>query len=365
MSQGVVADNWSLQDISTLFANGLSSEEAGEIVFKNGVHAYQPALHAVIQTEALFDFITDLILRDEILVDEKFSSAWLNQSGPIHKAKDLGIVRAYAFLAKPDLLDGPRTRIVERLCTTESLLLAQKANEGAWNASKQTPDSLLSQTLWGGAGMCARSFVYEKSYTPHPLRKRLFVNSGFMLPADDALNQLKAFLNDKRIAVSKKLFGQDQLYSAHVNIPSIPIRVIQDSSSADELISTALQMRDDFLPLREWLKTFQNAMGADDAAGMLKHRKELDSVSEYVDRRIGKGSKASPITMSAGIGIFKLSVQGRPLEYVRNQFGIRATLNKLIFGGSGKAEIKKFVGFFDEQRSAVGMEVERAFTVQP
>lgn len=364
MSQGVIADNWSLQDINALFEGGLSSEDAGEIVFKNGKHAYRSVLHAVIQTEALFDFITDLILRDEILVDEKFAAAWETQSGPIHQAKDLGIVRAYAFLAKPELLDGPRARITERLCSTESLLLAQKANEDAWNTHRQTPDSLLSQTLWGGAGMCARSFAYEKGYTPHPLRKRLFINSGFMLSADDAVNQLKGFLKDKRLAVSKKLFGHDELYSAHVNIPSLPIRVIQDSSSAGELISTALQMRDDFLPLREWLKTFQNAMSADDTAVMLKHRKELDSVSEYVDRRIGKGSNVSPITMSAGIGIFKIAIQGHLLEDIRNQFGVRATLNRLIFGSPGKSEIRKFVRMFDEKGSGVGLEVERAFTAQ-
>lgn len=362
MSQGIITDNWSLQDINSLFTTGLSPENSREIVFKNGKHDYKPVLHGVIQTEALFDFITDLILRDEILVDEEFSSAWLNQNGPIHKAKDLDIVRTYAFLAKPELLDGPRARIVERLCSTESLLLAQKANEEVWNTSGATLDDLLSATLWGGAGMCARSFVYEKGYTPHPLRKRLFVNSGFMLPADDALNQIKDFLNDKRLAVSQKLFGQDELYSAYVNIPALPIRVIQDSNSADELIFTALQMRDDFLQLREWLKTFQNAMSKNDTASMLKHRKELDSVGDYVDRKIGKGSKASPITMSAGIGIFKISYQGHPLEDLRNQFGVRATLNKLIFGGTGKPEIRKFVRMFDEGNSDIGFEVERAFT---
>src|SRR5690606_23083337 len=133
----------------------------------------------------------------------------------------------------------------------------------------------------------------------------------------------------------------------------------------DELIATALQMRDDFLPLREWLKTFQNAMSTGDKASMLKHRKALDSVSEYVDRKIGTGSKASPITMSAGIGIFKISYQGHPIENLRNQFGVRATLNQLIFGSTGKSEIRKFLQMFDEKASAVGLEVERAFASGP
>lgn len=66
MAQGVVADNWSLQDITTLFTEGLERDRANEIVLNDGQHSYSPVSSAIIQTEALFDFITDLILRDEI-----------------------------------------------------------------------------------------------------------------------------------------------------------------------------------------------------------------------------------------------------------------------------------------------------------
>jgi hypothetical protein len=137
----------------------------------------------------------------------------------------------------------------------------------------------------GGAGMCARSFVYEKSYAPHPLRKKMFINSGFMLPAADALHQLTTFLDDQKVKVTKKINGNDSLFSAYINLPALPIRIIQEANSADKLITIALQMGSDFHSLRDWLKMFQNAMSADDTKSLLDYRKQLESVSQYIDKK--------------------------------------------------------------------------------
>lgn len=362
MAQGVVADNWSLQDISTLFNEGFEQDQAGELVLSNESHSYIPVSSAVIQTEALFDFVTDLVLRDEILVEETFTSAWEKINSPILKAKNLGVISAYPFSADSEQIADARERIVEHICTTPSLRSAHQKNVDGWNTSRTTPDRLLSATLWGGAGMCARSYVHEKGYTPHPLRKRLFVNTGFMLPASDATHQLTTFLSDKRVKVTKKIYGNDSLFSAYVNIPAVPLRVIQEAASAEQIITVALEMRDDFQLLRDWLKMFQNAMGADDAKRLLEFRKQLDSVSDYIDKKIGFGAKSNPVTMEAGVGIFKFVTQFNPIETIQNQFGVRATLNKLIFGGTGQAAIRKYIRMFDEQGSSVGYEIESAFT---
>ena len=362
MAQGVVADNWSLQDISTLFNEGLEHDHAGELVLSNDHHSYVPVSSAVIQTEALFDFITDLILRDEILVEEQFTSSWEKINSPILLAKNLGVINPYPFSADSEQIADARESIVAHICTTPSLRVAHQKNVDGWSTSRTTPDRLLSATLWGGAGMCARSYIHEKGYTPHPLRKRLFVNTGFMLPASDATHQLTTFLADKRVKVTKKIYGNDSLFSAYVNIPAIPLRVIQEADSAEHIVAVALQMRDDFQLLRDWLKLFQNAMGTEDTKSLLEFRKQLDSVSDYIDKKIGFGAKSNPVTMEAGVGIFKFVTQFNPIETIQNQFGVRATLNKLIFGGTGQAAIRKYIRMFDEQGSSVGYEIESAFT---
>lgn len=364
MAQGVVADNWSLQDISTLLNNGLEHDEAGEIVLENGVHSYKGISSAIIQTEALFDFLTDLLLRDEILVEEKFTYTWEPKKSPLLEAKQVGVIKAYDFLSDAEKIAGPRDRIVEHLCSTESLKNAHQKNVDGWNKEGSTPDPLLSATLWGGAGMCARSYVYEKSYTPHPLRRRLFLNSGFMLSSADALHQLVTFIADNKVKVTKKIFGNESLYSSYVNIPAIPLRIIQESSSADQFISTALQMREDFKSLREWLKMFQEAISEDNTHDLLAFRKQLDSVNEYVNKSLGLGSSSQPVTMEAGFGFFKLAIRANPVEAIKNKFGIRATINNLIFGSNGKSEIAKYAQMFDERGTSIGYALEHHFTAQ-
>ncbi len=362
MAQGIIADNWSLQEIATLMTEGLENDLAGEILIKDNIHSYQGIPSAIVQTEALFDFLTDLLLRDEILVENQYSNAWDDSSSPLLIAKDLGIIRPYDFLVDIKKIVGPREVIVEKLCATDSLKLAHQENVEGWNLYKETPDRLLSQTLWGGAGMCARSFVYEKSYTPHPLRKRFFLNSGFMLRGDDALHQVATFINDQKVKVSKRIYGNQSLYSSYINLPAIPIRIIQDSQSPEELIKVALQMRDDFMDLRAWLKAFQNAMAADDTNEQIKFRKQLDSIEAYVNQKIGIGARNSPVTMEAGMGIFKIASNHNPIESIKNQFGVRATINKLIFGSSGKSEIRKYVKMFGEAGTGLGLEIEKHFS---
>ena len=362
MVQSRIADNWSLQEILNLFTNGLERDDSQEIILSKGKHSSAPIKNALVQTEALFDFLTDLVLCDEILVDEQFTSAWDVPDSPIQEAKEKNILSAYSFLKDPEKIAEPRERIINHICSTPSLVEAHEKNVNAWNTSRSTPDRILSTTLWGGAGMCARSFVYEKSYTPHPLRKRLFINSGFMQPQKDAINRVVTFISDHKIKVTKKAYGEDSLSSVYINIPSLPIRVIQESHSADQLISTALQMRKEFKSLRGWLTKLQDAMSSGDTASLLEYSKQLDSVSEYIDRNIGYGSTNNPVSMEAGFGIFKMAINGNPIETVKNQFGIRATLNKLILGPSGNAELRKYLNMFGEKGSGLSYEIEQSFT---
>ncbi|MGI2897191.1 hypothetical protein [Vibrio alginolyticus] len=41
MAQGIISDNWSLQDISSLFVDGMENASADEITIANGKHSYE------------------------------------------------------------------------------------------------------------------------------------------------------------------------------------------------------------------------------------------------------------------------------------------------------------------------------------
>ncbi|ELA9392410.1 hypothetical protein QTV37_004980, partial [Vibrio parahaemolyticus] len=78
MSQSVISDNWSLQYIGGLLTGGIDESESHYIAIdkENDRYSYEDSLSAIINTEALFDLLTDIILRDQILVEENFISAW-------------------------------------------------------------------------------------------------------------------------------------------------------------------------------------------------------------------------------------------------------------------------------------------------
>jgi hypothetical protein len=71
-------------------------------------------------------------------------------------------------------------------------------------------------------------------------------------------------------------------------------------------------------------------------------------------------NSSSPLTMEAGIGIFKIAMQDYA-DNIKNQFGIRSTLNNLSFGDSARQSIKKYLAMFDERDSEIVEEIEGAF----
>ena len=362
MSSDVIVDNWALQDISSLLHFGMDDGETHLIEpdVEKGSHEYKEISAAIIQTEALFDFLTDIILRDQLLVEEQHVDAWKRDGGPLEEVDRAGLIRPYSF-REHFKLEGPRTELVNRLCVTESLLAEHEENTEGWRLYRQSPNQYLSQTLWGGAGMLARSFVTERAYTPHPVRKRLFQKAGVVLRSEDALVRLSSQVKEKRASVYKAINGGDEFYSLFVNMAPLPIQVIQESSSYTDLIKTALQLRDEYQELRNWLGCYQAAINNDEFSEIDKYQGILQSISKYVDSKIGVANANAP-TFTAGIGVLKMAIKGDPVNAIRNQFGVRSMVNKLILSKSGSADLKKYLGFFDQNKSAVGLKVIEHFS---
>lgn len=363
MSQSVISDNWSLQNISELLLNGIDPD-IGHVVtpdIETDSHGYDEIPLAVIAIEALFDLITDVILRDQILVDEKFAGAWLKYGGPLNVLAEESVVRTFPFLGDPEQLIGPRDEFVARLCVTNSLRREHQENILGWEAERKTPHPYLSQVIWGGAGMLARAFVYEKGYTPHPVRRRLFQEAGLALSDTDAVLRACNVINEKRASIRAQQSSRHELYSLHVNLDPLPIKVIRESSCLEDMPTVALQMREEYTELRGWLGQYQQSIHTGDYKDIQKHQKTLLSISQYVDSVMGKVGPETA-TFTAGIDILKVAIKGSPLNALQNQFGVRAMINKLILGASGDAELKKFLKFFGHNNTSVGMRVLKHFS---
>lgn len=363
MSQSIISDNWSLQNISEMFKVGLDNDNTHYIHIdsENNEFSYKEIPSAIVTIEAFFDFITDIILRDQILVESDFVHAWKRFDSPVNIVAESGVIREYPFSVDYKRLEEPRNEFVKKLCITDDLINAHEENRLGWLKNKQSPHSYLSQTLWGGAGMLARSFVYEKSYTPHPVRKRLFINAGLALQNDNAANAINNFINEKRAKVSSMQNNGDELFSLTINMLPLPIKVIQESNSTNDLITVALQLRDEYQELRDWLGCYQQAMSDGSYTDINKFQKILHSISLYVDSLMGHVDSNSP-TFTAGIGVLKVAIKGHPLNTLQNQFGVRSMINNLIVSRSGNSDLKKFLNFFGHKNSVVGLNVLEHFS---
>jgi len=365
MSGSVIADNWSLQTVAELLDSGLDESAVDAILFDKASesHSYAPLPNAAVSFEALFDLIADLVLRDQLLVDEAFTNTWKSIAGVLDQLSNLDLIRPVNFLNEPERLNGPRSEFVDRLCVTQSIRAAHQKNTDAWDQTGIAADPLLSTTLWGGAGMLARAFVNEKGYTPHPLRRRLFQQANVVLRAEDTAMRLTSLIREKRASFSKSMHGNDALYSLRLSLPPIPIRVIREAQDASQLLPIALQLRDEFQELRGWLGEYQAAITNAGQSERAPFDKILRSISTYIDSRIGLADPNAP-TFTIGVGVLKVAFKARPIEFIKNQFGVRANVNRLVLSDSGSDELNRLLGFFDHRHSSLAVKVIEHFRLK-
>ena len=365
MSQVSIADNWSLQDISQLLVEGIDEKEEGQFIVINKdakTHDYKNLPRASIAFEALFDLMTDFVLRDEIWVDEDYIGAWSKSDGPLREAIDKAIVKPFRFLGQPQELNSARAEFVNRMCITESLKKEHELNVLGWELNKTTPYRYLSQSLWGGAGMLARAFVYKAGYTPHPVRRRLFQESGIALRDNDSVVRFNRTIKEKRASIHAVKSGTDDLLSLQVLLPPLPVKIIRESSSPKDLIKVALQLRSEYAELRGWLAEYQQSLGGDNFADVQKHQVILRSISQYVDSLVGIADSNAP-SFTIGIDVLKIAFKGDPINTMKNQFGVRSMINKLVTTRSGDSELEKLLGFFGHRSSNIGLKVLDHFAV--
>lgn len=359
MSQSVLADNWSLQDVEKLLTEGLPTDEAATLVLTGDRHGTASIPAAITAIEGLFDLLTDIVLRDQILVDKNFTYAW-DENGTYSDLLQGQIVKPYGFLDYRDHFSDTRAVILDRLLITDSLREAQAKNEESYALTRRSHDPWLGQVVWGGAGMIARASAFNIPYTPHPVRRRFFELAGMALSASSATAHLTSFIEEQRSTIRNATRGQDRLHSLQISVDPIPVMVIAESSSLSDLMPTALQLRSNFAALRNWLGAYQMEFEKDDFPSVKAQHRLLKSVGQYVAAEVGT-SWADRASLSTGLSAVDLSVEIKPLNLVLNKFGVRSTINRLIFQPNGREQLVKLLKLFDHESSRTGVAVSRHF----
>lgn len=359
MSQSVLADNWTLQDVALLLTEGLPVDEAETLILIGEGHGTAPVPAAITAVEGLFDLLTDIVLRDQILVDKDFTYAW-DENGIYTELLQCQVLKPYGFLDYRDRFTDTRAVILDRLLITTSLREAQAKNEEAYALTRRSHDPWLGQVVWGGAGMIARASAFNIPYAPHPVRRRFFELAGLALPATSATGHLTSFIEEQRATVRNSMRGKDRLHSLLISMDPIPLMVIAESRSLSDLIPTAMQLRSRFTGLRGWLGAYQVELDKDDFLAIKAQQRLLKSVGQYVAAEVGS-SWVDRATLKAGLTAVDLSLETKPLNHLLNRFGVRSTINRLIFQPNGREHLTKLLKFFGHNTSKTGYTLTQHF----
>ena len=353
MSQSLLIDNWTLQNAGEILCNGLDAETARDLVFtKTGAnYRYEEIPSGVVRFEALCQLLNNIVFADELYVDGNYAHVW-SQFDPIKKAHAARIVIQKPFEEVANEWIPAREVMAERLCVNAPLRKAHRANERAYAKGGEPKDAFLSQLLWGGAGMLARADYFNLPYAPHPARARLFSQAGSLLGRPTATSRLTEFVAGERAKIYKCIGGGG--VTAEIHLPPVVVQIVESSRDVAELVPTALQLRDEYKKLRGWLAKLQQALAEENTKEILAHHKELQSVARHVDS-YGALTPQGDTTVQFGVSWLRIGFKGgSPLNAVKNKFGMRAELNRLILAPAGFNSVKKFTKMLGEQHTKRG-----------
>ena len=352
-------DNWTLQNAGELICNGLDGDTAHDLVFSSDGAAfhYAEVSQDVIRFEALCQFLSNIVFADNLFVDGEFASTWIKYA-PIKSVQEQGILAPKPFRDVSDQWLLRRETIADELCVNAALLKKHRANKRSYSAKGESSDPFLAQLLWGGAGMLARASYFGLPYVPHPSRERLFRRTRFLSGSSSAETLVKDFITTQRLKLSEQVDGSGFL--ARINLPAVAVIIIENSADLSDLMKTALQVRREYRHLRNWLGKFQVALDQEDTKSILSERKKLESVARHVDSYITL-TPVGDTTLQFGLGWLKVATKaGSPGNALKNMFGVRAELNRLILAPAGRKSLKKFLRMLGEENTSRGLAFQKA-----
>ena len=354
MPNQILLDNWTLQEIAHLSQLGLSSDSTGKLVIdsKADTHHFEKLSHGFVQLQALFSFLQNLILRETIITDDRFVYVWDNSSS-LKQIESDGLIKIHAF--QEEKLVEVRKAIVEQLCATSSIREIQKLNEQEWERNQEVVDGFMSAIIWGGAGMLARGHVYETFYLPHPLRGYAFKQSP--IAKRDALTKTLSMITSNQMKLLYFDYGTSEAIQAKFLLPPLIPTIIEEANDFDDLFKVALQLRDQFKDLREWLKQFQEALDNEETKAISKHIKVLESVQKNIESKYSSNENEN---LNLGFDFLSLSPSisiPLPINRFKNRVGVRSTINDLILAKAGRSSVKKLLKLLGEENSKLGKHV--------
>jgi len=358
MPSELLIDNWTLQCAGTLLHRGMTGGGASELMLSADRKRFKYASRSedLVNARSLFQILDSIVFAEALCVDQDSAVTWADVSDFLPLVKEHVIVTR-PFQSIRDQWLPARERFIEELCVCPSMRKLHQRNVALFKKTQQNVDRFFSQLIWGGAGMLARAHALGIPYLSHPLRDSWFRSVGRLFGPASAQQRLQEFVGEQRVQVLKRTDRTGFL--ARLSLPPIAAIAVQEATSLAQVITIARQLRREYAPLRRWLVEFQKAMDASDTKEVLRNEKILQSVARHIDATCS----AFPVgdtTLQIGTSWLKVTLKsGDPINSLRNQFGVRAVLNRLVLAPAGRDVVRKLTRLCGEQNSKAGVAFER------
>lgn len=354
----LITDNWTLQDVNELLVSGLSPAPVGQIAISKDKqsHTFTDVPHALIQIDCLLTLLTNLVIYDELIVDQGFMATWDQEHPQLSRLTGDSVLRPVLFDSNAEALVAVREEIVDKMAVTPSLRAVADDMRESWKLTGAAADPHMSAMLWGGAGMLARSHILSAPYFGHPFRRTLIRESGFFAARRDSWARTEKVVSAARTQMFRFRHSEIDGALASFNLPPIAVQVIEQANSVDDLLLSAIALRDKYAKLREWLSTYQHALETEDEMKLASNDKLLQSIAKGVEASYG-ADEANSTNISLSVGFFSLSLPVPSLTSVTHRFGIRSALTDLVMQSQGQNALLKLMKIFGEDKSGFGRDL--------
>lgn len=272
VSFDLLTDNWLYQDIAELFAEGPRDDDRS-IPNVGEELTWTSASWTGIALESLLSVLCGIVLRDRFMVEEKFIDAWIDEASPVHGLYAGGIL---CPITEPDNLGMVRSQFYREFFQAPSLARWHRESITTVRAGSEV-NPYVSAVLWGSIGYLARSSLLGVTYVGHPVRRRFLAQTPIVQPDKDAAERAMGTVDAVRLSYLAAMEDATTRMLRFV-VPPLLVDIIENSVTREDLVLVALQYREEYRKLRQWLGLFQRALDADDRVYVMECEEMLKTV---------------------------------------------------------------------------------------
>lgn len=296
----LVIDNFILQQVGETLTVGLTDDCRVEIAASDEKgYVAQAVPSPGVQVEELLQLLNAIILSDELVVDATSTSSWEDVAPLFASLREARILTPKPFSEVRSEWVPIRNIVQEALCFSPQLSTDFAEFRANWKPGINHP--IFSTLMWGTAGMIARSQYLRIPYLSHPTRSRLIELGRFAPLRSNAQEVVQRFVSTERVKLFDRVTAGQKTRAATLSLPPLSLEVIAESSDCSSLVPIAIQLRDKYRHLREWIREYQHALDASPAEAA-KKMATLEAAAADIES-LFSGSWWSKLSVSVGMSL--------------------------------------------------------------